>query len=203
MDIGADMNDQTPELRDIAIQRIGTLRRNAGGHPYLEAETSEGVAAFWGYGEEVSNITAVREAQLPAMARCQVRIPKLAGRHAIWIPWSSPLFLSAAARGTKPHEQVFDAEAARDELSRLGRVLGSVLDRIETQTSNEGLVPRVLRLSKAGLIPRRISALMILVAELRNSAEHDREPFTEIQASAGRTAWSAITAWLESTKPDR
>jgi hypothetical protein len=196
------MHEQTPELRDIEVQRIGALRRNAGGHPYLEAETSEGVAAFWGYGEEVSNITAVQRAQLPATARCQVRIPKQAGRHAIWIPWSSPLFLSPVSLGVKPVGQVFDADAARDELSRLGRVLGSILDRIEAQASTDGLAPRVLRLSKAGLIPRRISALMILVAELRNSAEHDREPFTDLQASAGRTAWSAITAWLESIKPD-
>jgi hypothetical protein len=195
------MNERTPELRDIEVQRIGALRRNAGGHPYLEAETSEGVAAFWGNGEEVSNITAVQRAQLPATARCQVRIPKHAGRHAIWIPWSPPLFLSPVSSGAKPVGQVFDADA-RDELSRLGRVLGSILDRIESQASTDGLVPRILRLSKAGLIPRRISALMIFVAELRNSAEHDREPFTDLQASAGRTAWSAITAWLESTKPD-
>lgn len=196
------MTESAAQLRDIVVHRIGSLRRNASGHPYLEAETSEGVAAFWGFGEEASNITAIQQAQLPAAARCQVRIPKQAGRHAIWIPWSSPIFLSPISRKPKAVDDAFDAEAARDELSRLGRVLGSVLDRIETATSTEGLVPRILRLSKAGLVPRRISALMIFVAELRNSAEHDRDPFTDLQASAGRTAWRAITAWLESTKPE-
>lgn len=197
------MGGQASELRDIKVHRIGSLRKNASGHPYLEAETSEGVAAFWGFNEEVSNIAAVQAAQLPSVARCQVRIPSQAGRHAIWIPWSSPLFLSPMADDrASTVEASFDAEAARDELSRLGRVLGSVLDRIESQASSEGLVPRVLRLSKAGLVPRRIAALMIFVAELRNSAEHDREPFTDLQASAGRAAWAAITAWLEATKPE-
>ena len=112
--------DGTPELRDVEVHRLGSLRRNAGGHPYLEAETNEGVAAFWGYGEEVSNITALQQAQLPAMVRCQVRVPKQAGRHAIWIPWSSPLFLSPLSREAKPVERGFDADAARDELSRFG-----------------------------------------------------------------------------------
>ena len=192
------MGEQTPELRDIEVHRIGTLRRTANGHPYLEADTSEGVAAVWGFGEETSNIVAMQQAQLPVAVRCQVRIPKHAGRHALWIPWSSPLFLSSALSGDRPADEGFDADAARDELSRLGRVLSGSLDRIEAQASNEGLVPRILRLSKARLIPRRMSALMIFVAELRNSAEHDREPFTDLQARAGRTAWQAITVWLES-----
>lgn len=93
------------ELRDIEVRRIGSLRKNAGGHPYLEAETNEGVAAFWGFGEETSNIAAMQQ--------------------------------------------------------------------------------------------------MILVAELRNSKEHDREPFTDLQTGAGRAAWQAITSWLESTKPEQ
>ena len=189
------------ELREVEVVRIGVLRRNAGGHPYLEAETNLGVAAFWGYNDELSNIAAVQKAPLPTVVRCEIRHPKQTGRHAIWIPWSSPLFLSPPGQ-PKAIESGFDAEAARDELSRLGRVLGSVLDRLEAQVSSDGLVPRILRLSKAGLIPRRISALMIFVAEMRNSAEHDRDPFTELQASAGRTAWSAITVWLESVRPD-
>ena len=43
---------------------------------------------------------------------------------------------------------------------------------------------------------------MIFIAELRNSAEHDPEPFTLVQASASRAAWRAITDWLETTKPE-
>ena len=106
--------------------------------PYLEAETNEGVAAFWGFGEDTSNIAAMHQAQLPIVVRCQVRIPKQAGRHAIWIPWSSPLFLSPVSQEARPVIKTFDTDAARDELSQLGRVLGSVLDRIEAQASTEG-----------------------------------------------------------------
>jgi hypothetical protein len=36
---------------------------------------------------------------------------------------------------------------------------------------------------------------MTVVAELRNSAEHDIEPLTVLQSDAGRAAWQAVTEW--------
>lgn len=186
-------------LSNLVVRSVGPLKRTSSGHPYMEAETDQGIAAFWGFGEEMSNIVAVQGAALPVNVRCQPRSPAQPGRHALWVPWSSPVFITPPrAADVRGSDHDFDPEAARDELSRLGRQLGALFDQIEARTTSEGLTARAVRFSRDRLAPRRICALMVLVAELRNSAEHDRgQPFTSLQASAARTAWRAITEWFE------
>ena len=188
------------EFRDLTVIRVGTLKKNPNGSPFLECETQDGIVAFWGLAEETANIEAIQAATVPFVVRAQCSVPLKTERHALWVPWSSPTFIQAPSTAKADGRKPFDAEAARDEVTRLGRVLGSLLDRLEGKrpTHAEGLVPRIRRLSQEDArFPRRIASLMVLVAEMRNAAAHDEQPLTESESNAARAAWQAVADWVE------
>jgi hypothetical protein len=98
-------------------------------------------------------------------------------------------------KGTR-HVSPISSEVSADELARVRRSLLRLLDAVEHgRSSSEGLVGRATRLSRAGIIPREIAALMRVVAEMRNASEYQAKKLNANESLALRSSWSAILEW--------
>jgi hypothetical protein len=83
-----------------------------------------------------------------------------------------------------------------DDLSRLRRHLIHLLDAVEgVPELNEGLAPRIRRLTRNGLIPRDIAPFMLAVSEARNVAEYQAKRLSPTESDAVTQSWNAILEW--------
>lgn len=89
------------------------------------------------------------------------------------------------------------------ELGDLKRRLVALLNSFDvgSQPQRESIWKRINRLSsKGGPIPRDIAALMTVITEWRNSAEHEARVLSTTESAAVRQAWQAIQEWEQKRK---
>jgi hypothetical protein len=69
------------------------------------------------------------------------------------------------------------------------------LDQTGDRPPNEGLAAHISRLSRAGVIPRSIAAMMKTILELRNAPEYDSKTPSNTECRVAWDNWLAIQEW--------
>jgi hypothetical protein len=82
-----------------------------------------------------------------------------------------------------------------DDLTRWRRNLIRMLNKIDSDSSTEGVVTKIKRLSHLGRIAREIAPFMIAVVEMRNVGEYQDKILSHAESEATRHAWTAIVEW--------
>jgi hypothetical protein len=79
---------QQPVERTLIVERWLGEGRSSRGDPFLEAETDQGVAAFWGSADSQENLLILRSVAPPFSVTCGcVRpSPRYVDQHALWVP---------------------------------------------------------------------------------------------------------------------
>jgi hypothetical protein len=78
------------------------------------------------------------------------------------------------------------------------RALLRILDALDGHREpGAGPAARIRRLKDAGVIPRKIAALIVSITEARNAAVHDGDEPTADEAAAIENAWNAVSAWAK------
>jgi hypothetical protein len=70
-----------------------------------------------------------------------------------------------------------------------------VLDRTGQQPGREGVVERMMRLQRDGIIPREIIATMRTLTEMRNATEYQSKILSLTESTLVVAAWAAIREW--------
>jgi hypothetical protein len=107
-------------------------------------------------------------------------------------------FGSGAAVTVKkaPRTTAAVASVTADDLNAWRHLLVQLLNSLDMRPlEKEGVVARIKRLSWAQRIPREIAALMISVAEMRNSSEYRSKRPSQFEGEAIRISWLAIAQW--------
>jgi hypothetical protein len=83
-----------------------------------------------------------------------------------------------------------------DDLNAWRHLLVQLLNALDRRPAEkEGVVSRIKRLSGTQRIPKEIAALMISVAEMRNSSEYRSKRPSGFEGEAIRNSWLAIAEW--------
>lgn len=79
----------------------------------------------------------------------------------------------------------------------MARVLNHILDGVdlEGRQDGEGIIGRINRLKKSGLVPRHVAAQMCAIREYRNLGEHEWKEFSDADVQAVLGAWNVIQEW--------
>jgi hypothetical protein len=85
-----------------------------------------------------------------------------------------------------------------DDLGRWRRNVIRLLNALGDRPSQpEGVVARILRLTRGGTIPRTTSALMVMLVEMRNAVEYEEVQLSPLQKETVWSAWRAILEWSQ------
>jgi hypothetical protein len=87
------------------------------------------------------------------------------------------------------------------QLSDLRRRLVQFLTRLDPaigQPVKDGVAARIARLTREGLIPREIAAVMRTVTEMRNATEYESKTLSPTESAVVDAAWAAIEEWAQS-----
>ena len=88
------MGRRTREPRTLEVHAIRNRERTRNGNWYLPCDTSDGVAAFWGSGENLDNIRSIEAGRVPFAVACDC-ISANWSSHDLWVPESSRIELHA------------------------------------------------------------------------------------------------------------
>ncbi len=195
---------QSPKTRILTVTSVSEMNRTRNGNAFVECDTNEGVIAVWGK-TDMRNITAVLNTGVPFDMECGL-ISSNWPQHRFWIPESArieivldnagPSRISIPSVYEAAHSCSKEATLGPDELNKCRRRMLRLLDRLFGPSDPEdGLISRIVSHKRDGRIPRKIAALMITVAEIRNATEHANEALTSNERNAARFSWEAVSDW--------
>jgi hypothetical protein len=151
------------------------------------------------------NVERIRDLVPPfSLAISKVRQPSAlyAGQHAFWVPDTADLqvtrteTLSRSAAPVTPHPVGETVHVGVDQLTQWRRALLAILEAVATAGGEaEGVGARIARLSRGGVIPRHVAALMRSVTEARNVVEYERKVRSDSESAAVAASWAAIQEW--------
>ncbi len=189
------MPRKKPESRQLRIIHVGSISKTSRGNCYLECDTDDGVVAFWGKTGNTLNIGLIREQPSPFGVECGC-ISSNWSKHVLWVPESSQVSILAQPPGIRHKES---ATVSLDDLTRLRRVVMRILDQLASRHGQQsGPVSRIWELSRNGVIPREVAAMMRLIIEMRNAAEYEAKLLSGSESEAVKNAWEAVSDWAKS-----
>jgi|GEM_PF-758128 len=111
-------------------------------------------------------------------------------------------YISAEQTPTTKHpvtkrSAVSETTITPSQLGDWRRAMVQLLNRIDPQgaTGNESVAARITRLSRKGVIPREVAAMMHTVREMRNVAEYQSRPLSPDETVAATAAWNIVQEW--------
>jgi hypothetical protein len=194
---------------EFVVRQIGPLKHSPKGHPYVECRVDGGTVAFWGSPGNMTNIETVKSAAVPFKTICDC-IDANWPQHALWVPERAAIYVLEPLDATPGHQApgspvAGTAEATRErpetlvsieELASWRRqLIGWVTLLEQGNPSADGISGRIGALSRAGVIPREIAALMKAVTEMRNAAEYNSKALSRFESLAVQNAWLAVKEW--------
>ena len=108
----------------------------------------------------------------------------------------------AVAADTRPEPRSV-APVSVDDLAELRRQLAALLNTIDGGSGGQDgrIRHRISQLSRdGGPVPREIAALMVIITEMRNSAEYRSKVLSASECAAVQHAWQAIQEWARVRK---
>ena len=119
------------------------------------------------------------------------------------IAGSAPIRSTQRAVKSKFNATVSEERITGDDLMKWHRELLRLLDKLDGRRFPDlGPAARINQLSRDGVIPRKIAALMRSLTEARNAAVHEGDEPTATEAVAIENAWKAITDWMKKSSDD-
>lgn len=82
----------TPQLTELEIVAVRTVKETTKGNCYVECDTNQGVVAVWGKSANMANINTVQSKTPPFKALCGC-IPSNWNQHSLWVPETATLRL--------------------------------------------------------------------------------------------------------------
>ena len=112
---------QPTETRIFEIRVVGSVKRTAKGHPFIECQTDAGTVAFWG-GRRMDNLQTLESQTPPFRARCWYRPPASNfPSHTWWVPETARIeLLEADGRQSSQPSQVLQPRSA-PTLAQVGK----------------------------------------------------------------------------------
>ena len=186
---------------EFVVRKVGAIQHSPKFHPYIVCRVDGGVIAVWGSRENMANIDSVKEATPPFRMICDC-IPSNWHQHDLWVYEKHNVYVIESlsdAEKTTINATAVEPIVSLGELSTWRRQIVAWVTSLETESSpvNDGLAARISGLSRSGVIPREIAALMRAVTEMRNAAEYDSKVLSKSESLAVRHAWLAVSEWAQ------
>ena len=95
-------------------------------------------------------------------------------------------------RGSHPEPPV-----TASDLANWRRAVAHLLARVDTglPPAGESLGGRIGRLSRGGIVPREVAAIMRAITEMRNVTEYEARQLSVKQGAVARSSWEAVKEW--------
>jgi hypothetical protein len=157
----------------------------------------------------MTNIETVRSAAVPFKTICDC-IDANWPQHDLWVPERAAIYAlepletapgrqepgSSVAETVEPTRERTETLVSIEELTSWRRQLIGWLALLEKgNPSADGISSRIGALSRAGVIPREIAALMKALTEMRNAAEYNSKALSRFESLAVQNAWLAVKEW--------
>jgi hypothetical protein len=83
------------------------------------------------------------------------------------------------------------------DLADWRRAVAHLLARVDSGSAppDETLGGRISRLSRAGIVPREVAAIMRAITEMRNVTEYESKQLSVAQGAVARSSWEAVREW--------
>ena len=88
-----------------------------------------------------------------------------------------------------------------NHVADMARELNRILDAVDTEGKQytESIIARIQRLNRSSHVPRQVAALMCVIREYRNVAEHELKGLSDDDVEAIKASWKLIHKWASET----
>jgi hypothetical protein len=191
-------------LGDEAKPRVGRISRSANRNATPRIFGNKPLADFFqknfkrgGFVPiEIISLEAIRiggkAGGLQAVIKPEGTPPRASSRNSVALVSTTKSEAAPEQRSSHPEPPV-----TASDLANWRRAVAHLLARIDTGSppADESLGGRIGRLSRAGVVPREVAAIMRAITEMRNVTEYEARQLSVKQGAVARSSWEAVKEW--------